>query len=147
MADYLLDTNVILRLHDGASPDQPVAQQAILKLRLRGHRVCLTAQNLVEFWAVVTRPITANGFGWDTAKAKLEVEQMIRRFPLLEESPAILSTWLTLVSARQVKGKRTHDIRLLAVMQSHQVTHLLTFNVADFSGFPNFTILHPGSIS
>ncbi len=36
MALVLLDTNVLLRLSDGASPDQPVATQAISHLRLRG---------------------------------------------------------------------------------------------------------------
>jgi predicted nucleic acid-binding protein len=71
---------------------------------------------------------------------------MIRRFLLLEDIPAIFPNWRTLVSTHLIKGKRTHDIRLLAVMQAYQITHLLTFNVADFSGFPNFTILHPNSI-
>ncbi len=42
-----------------------------------------------------------------------------------------------------VKGKRTHDIRLLAVMKASKITHLLTFNPDDFIPVPNITIVHP----
>lgn len=145
--DYLLDTNVLLRLSDASSPEHNLASQSIKKLWQRGNTVFVTAQNLTEFWAVATRPLSANGFGWDTVKTRLEIEQILQQFTLLEDDSTILPIWLAMVSANSIKGKRTHDIRLLAVMQTHQITHLLTFNVADFSGFPNFTILHPGSIS
>lgn len=146
MADFLLDTNILLRLSDASSAEHAVAKQAINKLWQRGDNVFVTAQNLTEFWTVATRPLSANGFGWDTVKTRVEVEQILQQFTLLEEDFRILPIWLAMVSANSIKGKRTHDIRLLAVMQAHQVTHLLTFNVADFSGFPNFTIFHPNSI-
>jgi predicted nucleic acid-binding protein len=57
MALFLVDTNVLLRLSDGGSPDQSVAKQAVSNLRLRGDVACITAQNIIEFWAVATRPL------------------------------------------------------------------------------------------
>lgn len=50
MALVLLDTNVLLRLSDGASSDQSIAEQAVSALRLRGDLPHITAQNIIEFW-------------------------------------------------------------------------------------------------
>jgi predicted nucleic acid-binding protein len=133
MATFLLDTNLLLRLSDGASPDQALADQAIKRLHLRGDWPCLPAQNLIEFWAVATRPVGANGFGWDTRKTRVEIDQLLNKFPLLDDTPAILTNWVNLVTTRDVKGKKVHDARLVAVMQAHGVTHLLTFNTNDFT--------------
>ena len=38
---------------------------------------------------------------------------------------------------------QSHELRLLAVMKSHNITHLLTFNPRDFIKVPNITIVHP----
>lgn len=126
MALVLLDTNVLLRLSDGTSPDQSVATQAIAHLRLRGDRSCITAQNIVEFWAVATRPLDVNGLGWTTQRTADEIVQLLNRFRLLEDSSNILTNWLTLVTAYDIKGKKVHDARLVATMQAHGVAHLLT---------------------
>ena len=147
MALVLLDTNVLLRLSDGASPDQPVATQAISHLRLRGDRSCVTAQNIIELWAVATRPLDVNGLGWTTRRTADEIEQLLNRFQLLEDSPGILTNWLTLVKAHDIKGKKVHDARLVATMQVHGVTHLLTFNTDDFKSYPNITLLHPNDVA
>ncbi len=143
---FLLDTNLLLRLSDGNSPDQPLANDAIKKLRLRGDWVCITAQNLIEFWAVATRPLDANGFNWDTQRTRAEIDQLLNKFPLLEDTAAILTNWTNLVTAHDVKGKKVHDARLAAVMQAHGVTHLLTFNTSDFKNYSNITLVHPSDV-
>jgi predicted nucleic acid-binding protein len=63
MATYLADTNLLPRLADPASPQHAIATQALAQLLGKGDEVYLTAQNLIEFWAVATRPVDANGFG------------------------------------------------------------------------------------
>ncbi|HMB27172.1 MAG TPA: PIN domain-containing protein [Blastocatellia bacterium] len=146
MATFLLDTNLLLRLSDGASPDQALADQAIKRLHLRGDWPCLTAQNLIEFWAVATRPVNANGFGWDTQKTRVEIDQLLSKFPLLDDTPAILTNWVNLVATHDVKGKKVHDARLVAVMLAHSVTHLLTFNTSDFINYPGITLVHPSDM-
>jgi hypothetical protein len=57
MVGFLLDTNVLLRSADTASPNSQPAVEAVSALLARGDDVFLTAQNVVEFWAVVTRQI------------------------------------------------------------------------------------------
>ena len=40
-------------------------------------------------------------------------------------------------------GVNVHDTKLAAAMLVHSVTHLLTFNTADFKRFPEITAVHP----
>lgn len=147
MANCLLDTNVLLRMSDGNAPAHLLAGEAVARLLARPDKLHITAQNIIEFWAVATRPLKANGLGWTTQQATLEVEQLLNRFQLLQDSPDILTHWRALVTAHDIKGKKTHDARLVAVMQAHGVTHLLTFNTDDFKGYANITLLHPNDVT
>lgn len=72
MATYLADTNLLLRLADPASPQHTVATQALAQLLRKGDEVYLTPQNFIEFWAVATRPLDVNGFGWSRERTTKE---------------------------------------------------------------------------
>jgi predicted nucleic acid-binding protein len=109
----------------------------------RGGECFVTPQVLIEFWVVATRPLEVNGLGWTTRKTREEIDRILHQFALLEETPAIFSLWLQLVAEYDIKGKRTHDIRLLAVMKAHNITHLLTFNPDDFIALADITIVNP----
>ncbi|MCB0190558.1 MAG: PIN domain-containing protein [Anaerolineae bacterium] len=146
MPDYLLDTNILLRVVQPHAPTHKLAVAAVTHILEKGDNVLLTSQNLIEFWAVATRPIEVNGFGWSLSLAESEVKQWQQQFPLLDEHPHIFNAWLQLVKQYQVKGKQVHDARLVAVMQSYGLSHLLTFNGADFERYPMITIVHPSQI-
>jgi len=64
----LVDTNILLRSLQPAHHHYAIAHNAIAKLR-REDSLCIAAQNLVEFWAVVTRPIQENGLGMTHVRA------------------------------------------------------------------------------
>ncbi|CAD5968904.1 hypothetical protein PCC9214_03678 [Planktothrix tepida] len=40
-------------------------------------------------------------------------------------------------------GKRTHDVRLIAVMLANNITHILTFNPSDFALTSRITVICP----
>jgi predicted nucleic acid-binding protein len=109
----------------------------------QGGKCLITPQVLIEFWAVATRPLNVNGLGWTAQKTHQEINQILSQFSLLEETSDIFPLWFQLVTDYNIKGKRTHDIRLLAVMIANNITHLLTFNPDDFIPLPNTTIVHP----
>jgi predicted nucleic acid-binding protein len=88
-----------------------------------------------------------NGLGLPVAQAATELARMLRLFPLLDDSPAIFPEWQRLVTAHAVLGKNGHDARLVAAMLVHGVTHLLTFNTADFTRFRTITALDPAAVS
>ena len=55
--------------------------------------------------------------------------------------------WERIVSQHQVSGKQVHDARLVAAMMSHRVTHILTFNTADFTRYTEITVVQPQSLT
>jgi predicted nucleic acid-binding protein len=59
----LVDTNVLLRLFQSQHPHAPLAEAAIRSLTNNGVQLCIVPQNMYEFWAVATRPLTNNGLG------------------------------------------------------------------------------------
>src|SRR6266404_3847426 len=109
MARILTDTNIWLRVADPGAAQHSDAVGAVARLLADGYEVCLCAQNLVEFWAVATRPVEVNGLGWTTEEAAVEIDGLESRFNLLPETPEVFTHWKTLVRTCAIRGKRTHD--------------------------------------
>lgn len=143
MEHIQIDTNVLLR---SAEPKHPTHHQAVISVKsllANGDRVCLISQNLIEFWNVATRPIKNNGFGWTPRKADLEISRLEFFLTLLPDSQAIYLEWRKVVLLGGVLGKQVHDARIVAAMNTHQITKLLTFNTKDFKRFKHITLIDP----
>jgi predicted nucleic acid-binding protein len=147
MTSYLIDTNIWLRGVQHAAPHHMAAVEALATLLAQGNDVFITTQNLIEFWSVASRPIESNGLGWSVEAVRQEIDRLLVQFPLLDDTAAIFSHWLQIVSTYRVVGRRVHDARLVAVMLAHDVTHLLTFNRDDFRQFDMITVVCPADIS
>ncbi|MGA2169309.1 MAG: type II toxin-antitoxin system VapC family toxin [Terracidiphilus sp.] len=136
----LLDTNILLRLAQPHHPSAPVAARALRALRANSEMLHITQQNIVEFWAVATRPTAANGLGFSTEQATAEVETLKRLFVLLAELP-LQDAWERLVADYRVSGKNAHDARLVAAMVVHGIEGILTFNAQDFLRYGEIRVL------
>jgi predicted nucleic acid-binding protein len=147
---HLIDTNVLVRLANAADAQHAIAARAVLELHRRGEALHLTAQVLIEFRNVATRPAAVNGLGLSTVDAEAQAGGFEATFPLLAETPDIYPAWKALVGALGVVGKQVHDARLVAVCHAHSVPHLLTFNVGHFvrlAGFgPGVVVVDPASV-
>jgi predicted nucleic acid-binding protein len=106
----------------------------------------LTAQNLLELWAAITRPVDENGLGFTSEQAAAEVDTLMRLFVLLPELP-LLQEWRRLVAAYRVSGKNTHDARLVAAMTVHGVSNILTFNTKDFTRYAEIVVVDPKTLA
>lgn len=62
------------------------------------------------------------------------------------DQPETLLKWEKLITAYQVKGKRAHDVRLIASMMVHQISHILTFNTKDFEKFTEIQVFDPRTL-
>lgn len=143
MTQYLLDTNILLRGSDPNSSSYALVRDAVNQIIQQGGNCLITPQVLIEFWVVATRPLDVNGLGWAPQKTQQEINALLTQFSLLEDTPEIFSHWFQLVIKHNIKGKRTHDIRLLAVMSVHQIPCLLTFNPKDFISLPHIRLIQP----
>jgi predicted nucleic acid-binding protein len=141
----LLDTNVLLRLVQPHHPKAPVAARALRRLRSANETLQIVQQNLVEFWAVATRPAGANGLGYTTEQAASEISALKNLFDLVPEQP-IQREWERLVTLYRVSGKNAHDARLVAAMVVHGIDGILTFNAEDFARFKGIRVLDPATI-
>src|SRR5207248_2223419 len=138
--DWLVDTNILIRLAHRSDPLRAVAWQAVRILWERGARLCYTSQVLGEFWNVVTRPAAARGgLGLTLAVADRRARFLERRLLLLPDTPAVHEVWRRLIVDHAVIGVQVHDARLVAAMHLHQIPHLLTFNTADFQRYIGIT--------
>ncbi len=121
-----------------------------MELHRRGEVLHVTAQNLVEFRNMATRPRAVNGLGLSAVDAEVKAAIFETKFPLLKETPDIYPAWKALVVTLGIVGKQVHDARLVAVCHIHAVTHLLTFNVAHFVRMarfgPGIAVVDPATV-
>ncbi|MEA5577101.1 type II toxin-antitoxin system VapC family toxin [Anabaena sp. UHCC 0451] len=143
---YLVDTNILLRLVQKNSPMHLDTQRAILTLKKQGEFLCIIPQNIIEFWAVATRPLDKNGLGLSITQAEEESAKLKKIFILELDIPQIFTEWESLVIQYQVMGKQVHDARLVGAMLAHNITHLLTFNADDFKRFSDIVVVDPRSV-
>ncbi len=141
-----VDTNVLLRSIDVGHAAQPLAQDAMIALRNGGESLSIFPQNLIEFWPAATRPVENNRLGLNIDRAGEELTNLKYLFALLPDTAEIFPEWERLVRYHQVVGKQAHDARIVAAMNVHRITHLLTFNTGDFKRYDGITLVSPSSV-
>lgn len=149
MATYLLDTNILLRLHGGQGEPMTIASIAIRELIKQGHHLAIAPQSLIEFWSVATRQEHERGFGWSVGETDDVIRKLTNQFERLEDRAEVFGHWHTLVMRYEVKGKQVHDTRLVATMLAEEIQRMLTFNTADFKRFSKEQIhaIHPNELA
>lgn len=144
----LVDTNVLLRIAEAAHSQHQKAVAAVSALRQSGNDVCVVPQIHYEFWVVATRPVAARGLGMTIDEVQ---EQLIEWSPpyfrFFRDERAIYDQWYELVRRYGVQGKQAHDARLVAAMQRHGLTQILTFNLGDFGRYAGIGVLDPEQVA
>jgi predicted nucleic acid-binding protein len=143
---YLVDTNILLRSAQPSHPMHADATRAVSELLAQGEILSVIPQNIIEYWAVATRPVEANGLGMSVEETAAEVKRLQIIFQILPDNADIFTEWKRLVSEHEVKGKEVHDARIVAAMLAHRVTHLLTFNTADFKRYTEISAVNPKDV-
>lgn len=143
---FLVDTNVLLRSAQPSHPMHADAVRAVGALLARGEVLSVIPQNIIEYWAVATRPSEANGLGLNVSETAAEVSRLKTIFQILPDTPAIFAEWEVLVTRHGVKGKEVHDARIVAAMLAHKVQNLLTFNTDDFKRYTEITSVDPRQV-
>jgi predicted nucleic acid-binding protein len=142
MADYLVDTNVLLRALAIANPQKAVARHAVETLLRDGAYLCVVPQNLVEFWSVCTRAEKDNGLGKTIAATDRYCRFIESFLTILPETSAIFPEWRSIVVAYRVSGKKVHDARIVAAMNVRGLYRILTFNTDDFIRYKGLEVVH-----
>lgn len=140
----LLDTGILLRYIDRTDPQHQSVRAAVRAVKNAGDDLAMAWQNVAEFWNVCTRPASARGgLGLSTAETNQRLRVLERIFRVLPDSAAAYPIWRNLLVSLSVAGVQVHDARLVALMQSRGMTHILTLNSSDFGRFAGITVLKP----
>lgn len=147
-ARYLLDSNLLLRLSEPSHRHHQPAKRATSALLQSGAFLCITPQNIIEFWSVATRPRSEKGLGLPRATAQRELAGHRAAFILVPDRAEVFPQWERLVSVYAVEGVLAHDTRLAAVALVYGIPNVLTFNIRDFAQFSGegLNIIHPASV-
>ena len=105
------------------------------------------AAGSLEYWVVVTRPVSENGLGMPTADVDKAIGLWLDLFTLFRDERGVFTLWWELAAQHDVKGKAAHDARLVAAMKRHGVEHLLTFNASDFRRYEGIVLLDSQSVA
>lgn len=143
--NYLIDTNILVRLVDVVALQHKEASDAVKKLLTNKEDLHIIDETLIEFWVVATREKKYNGLEFSTGEANKEISNLLKAFILLPDSPLFMQ-WRNLVSANQIGGYKAYDARLVAAMMVHSIDRLLTFNDADFKYYSRITVETPKGI-
>ncbi len=143
----LIDTSVLLRTIQVRHPQYETVARAFETLPRTGRDLHIVPQNLFELWVVATRPVSQNGLGLSISEAASELLRLKSMFPLLPDNSAIYPVWESLVIQHQVSGKPAHDARLVAAMQVHGLTSILTFDRSGFSRYAGVEVVDPAEVA
>jgi predicted nucleic acid-binding protein len=142
----VVDTNILLRITRRSDPHHQLVDKALAQLVCQGTTLHYTHQNIAELWNVMTRPVVRNGLGLTVTEAEGEVRAIERGMILLPDNEAVYQEWRKIIVQYGVSGVQVHDARLAAAMYVHRVSHILTFNVADFNRFSRLTPVQPNQL-
>jgi predicted nucleic acid-binding protein len=142
----LFDTNILLRAIQRDSPSCIPARKALKYFHRLGFELCITPQNVKEFWNACTRPTDRNGLGLSVAGAQRNVQMLEKYFTVLPDSALAYGIWRQLVSEYEVIGAKVHDAYLVATMKSHGIAQIITFNTADFARYSDIQAVDPSSL-
>ena len=119
----LVDTNVLVYRFDSRFPDKQRTATDLLRRGIADDSIRLPHQAIVEFVAVVTRPVDKGRSLLSPDDARREAEEMLNQFVVLYPSEAIVRTALRGAAAYQLSW---FDAHLWAYAEHYGMRELLS---------------------
>ena len=137
----LVDTNVLLESTDEGRRLHALAIDLFRKAADAGVDLFVGTQVIREYLVVATRPIENNGLGMTTADALDNVSQFLKRAAVVAETLRADDTFVDWAGRYEVRGKRLHDLQILATASSAGMHALVTANEKDFPNPPPLPVI------
>ena len=134
---YLLDTNILVYVHDGAEPDKQVRAKEILARVGSEPSAALPAQALAEFASVALRKLKPP---MDPSLLYVQVEALERAFPVLPLTPAVVLEAIRAVRERKLSY---YDAQVWAAAKLGQIPVLLSEDFDSGAVLEGVTFLNP----
>jgi len=128
----LVDTNVLLEATDEGRKLHQAAVGVFQNAAGAGVCLFLGTQVIREYLVVASRPLANNGLGMDLSAALGNITRFRSRTSLIAETLQAGELFLEWAAHFGIRGKRLHDLQLLASASVAGMDGLLTANEGDF---------------
>lgn len=135
-----LDTNILLRHTVPEFPEHDIVREGVTRLAKQGAIFWISRQVLREFASTLTRPQTF-GSPLKTDDVAQRVENIAKTLNVADETARVTRNWIALLKQYDIGGKQIHDANIVATMQTHKISLLVTLNIADFKRFESLIML------
>ncbi len=137
----LVDTNVLLEATDEGRRLHHQALGLFQNASDSGVDLFLGTQILREYLVVATRPIENNGLGMTTDHALDNITRFQKRASLVAETLQSGELFLEWAGKYQIRGKKLHDLQILASATVAGMHALVTANERDYPQSTPLTII------
>lgn len=128
----LVDTNVLLEATDEGRPFHGQALALFLNAPQDGVDLFLGTQVVREYLVVATRPVENNGLGMSPETALENIRRFRKRASLVAETLRAGEVFLEWAGRFEIRGKKLHDLQILATASVAGMDALITANMNDF---------------
>lgn len=140
----LLDTNILVYADNIDSPYHEKAEKIREEAKLGRIKVCVSFQNLLEFYSVMTNPKRIeNCLSPEEANQEVEKYLSTKIIRKIGPKPTTLGIAIKLNQKLKVVGQKMFDLFLAATMLDNGVKKILTANEGDFKGFDEIEAINP----
>lgn len=129
-----LDTNILVKAALPSAPFHSTVINALRTLSGQGCTLWISRQVLREYLATLSRP---QSFSPPLLVTRLigDIAKFETQFHMAEDGPSVTQNLLELLTTIPTGGKQVHDANIVATMQAHGISRILTHNTADFVRF------------
>jgi predicted nucleic acid-binding protein len=136
----LFDTNILVDAHN---IDSPFNQKA-LEVYNTTENICITHQNLLEFYSVIT-----NDKRVETPVTNMKAQSLLKfysdspKFNIISPNINTIRILNELATQYKFKGVEIFDMYIVATMISNDISMIYTADTKIFKKFKSITVLNP----
>ena len=109
-------------------------------------RLCVSSQVMAEFYSYLTNPtILASPLTSKEALFRIRRICQMSHVHLLSTPPNLFQEWMNLVEENPVTNGKIFDLLHVAIMLSHGIKTIYTFNASDFLWCSEIIVIDPSN--
>ncbi|MEM9832376.1 MAG: PIN domain-containing protein [Bacteroidota bacterium] len=133
----LLDTNVLVYAKDEESDFYRRAASFVERSEAN---LVITSKSISEYLVVVTRgdePLSS------IEDALQDIQDFTQNFTLIYPTQQSYQKLNTLLQQYEIRGKRIHDLEMVAIGLANDIVNVATFNTKDFATIDEIRVIEP----
>lgn len=137
-----LDTNILAYVANTKAPHHRAALEIFRPSEKE--KLCVSSQVMAEFYSYLTNPvILATPLTSKAALYRIKRIGQMSHVCVLSSPPNLFQEWMNLVEKHPVTNGKIFDLLHVAIMLSHGIKTIYTFNVNDFLWCSEIEVIEP----